>query len=245
MNRLVFKLNKGRASILSSSLLAFLFAFMLANPALAKGSEHHQAYLDALDTVVAAQSRIGGEMTRISNGTVAHFDFLQHQHIELLRHASALRHPPTQITAKTRDGVIAKADALLNSAESLEVVIADFLRAQALLNSAVSNTLDLLKSQPNQRLTNAELNNVQQLAQAAREFHTRNTVEARKVLYAAYDKVASVDIQQVWKNELLAQRLLIQNNASEAAAGVSKLAAAEISSLAERLQSAYLSTISE
>lgn len=249
MNRLASKSKQSRAWLLPAFLLTFLSTFLstflLASQASAETGDHHQAYLDALDTVMAAETRIGGEMTRIGNGAVAHYDFLQHEHIELLRHASALRHPPTRMSASERDSVIARADALLMAAESLELVIADFLRAEALLSSAVSNTLDLLATQPSQRLTNADLNHLQQLAHAARKFRTDNTSETREVLYAAFDKAASLDIEQTWQSELSVQRYLIRNNATEAVAGVSKLAMAEITSLAEVLRVTYLAAVSE
>lgn len=241
MNRSVFDSRQHRGWLLT----AFLSTFLFASQALAETVSHHQAYLSALDTVIAAETRIGSEMTRISSGTVAHYDFLQHEHIELLRHASALRHPPTRMSASERDSVIARADALLMSAESLELVIADFLRAEALLSSAVSNTLDLLATQPKQKPTNADLNTLQQLAHAAREFNSDNTSATQGVLYAAFDKVASLDIAQKWQNELSVQRHLIRNNATVAGAGLSKLAVAELTSLAEVLQATYLAVMTE
>ncbi|MBT8145404.1 MAG: hypothetical protein KJN90_01045, partial [Gammaproteobacteria bacterium] len=228
MNRIVFASRQRRALLLPSLLLAFLSAFLLASQTLAETGDHHQAYLDALDIVTAAESRIGGEMTRISNGTVAHFDFLQHEHIELLRHARALHHPPTWMSAGTRDIIISQADSLLTSAESLELVIADFLRAQALLNNAVSNTLDLLATQPNPRLSNTDLDTLQQLAHAAGLFRTHNTSETREVLYAAFDKVASLDIDQTWQNELSVQKHLIRSNATEPAAAIGRLAESDV-----------------
>jgi len=245
MKHLVFGPKQRKASLLPSFLLGSLFAFLLTTQAWGETGDHHQAYLDALDTVIASETRIEAEMERISNGAVAHYDFLQHEHIELLRHANALRHPPTQMSVSQHDAVIARADALLMAAESVELVIADFLRAQALLSSAVSNTLDLLATQPNQSQTNADLGNLQQLAHAAREFRTNNTTETREVLYAAFDEVASLDIGQTWQSELSVQRRLIRNNAAQAVQGKGKLAMAEVTSLAEVLQATYLAAMTE
>jgi hypothetical protein len=245
MNRLVFESKQSRAWLLPVFLLSFLSTFLPASQASAETGDHHQAYLDALDTVMEAETRIGGEMARISNGAVAHYDFLQHEHIELLRHANALRHPPIRMSASDRDIVIARADALLMAAESLELVIADFLRAEALLSSAVSNTLDLLSTQPSQRPTNAELNHLRQLTHAAREFRTDNTSETREVLYAAFDKVASLDIEQTWQSALSVQRHLIRNNSTEAVSGISKLAMAGTKSLAEELRVTYIAAMTQ
>jgi len=243
MNRLVSESRQSRAWLLPAVLFTFLSTYLLASQASAETGDHHQAYLDALDTVMTAQTRIDGEMTRISNGTVAHYDFLQHEHIELLRHASALRHPPTQMSASARDSVIAHADALLMAAESLELVIADYLRAEAQLSGAVSNTLDLLAAQSDQGLANSELSHLQELAHAATDFRRGNTAETREVLYAAFDKVASLDIGQTWQNELSVQGYLVRNNSAEAASGPSKLAMAGITPLAEQLREAYLAAM--
>lgn len=245
MNRLFLKLKQRKASLLSAFLLTFLSTFMLASQTLAETGAHHQAYLEALDTVVAADMRITREMNRISNGTVAHFDFLQHEHIELLRHTSALRHPPSSMSAAKQSSVITDADALVISAESLELVIADFLRAQALLNGAIRNTLDLVAALPKQKLAREDLNTLQQLAHTAKVFGTDNTLETRQAVYAAFDKVASIDTEQTWQGELSVQQKLINSNAEDAAAGISKVAAARLSTLAKRLQTSYLAAVTD
>lgn len=241
MNRLVPEFNQSRAWLL----LALLSTYLFASQASAETGEHHQAYLDALNTVMVAQTRIEGEMTRISNGTVAHYDFLQHEHIELLRHARALRHPPNGISASERDSVIARADALLRAAESLELVIADYLRAEAQLSSAVSNTLDLLAIKSGQDFANADSNHLIVLADAIKEFRRGNTTETRDILYAAFDRVASLDIDQAWQSALSVQRMQIRNNFSEAVTAPSKLAMTGITELAEELQVTYLAAMSQ
>jgi len=217
-----------------------LASCLCASQALAETGDHHRAYLDALDTVLAAEARIGEEMARVSNGTVAHYDFLQHEHIELLRHARALRHPPTDMSAAERDSVLAQADMLVMAAESLELVIADFLRAQALLGSALSNTLDLIATQANQGLSDVALAHLQQLAVAAKEFRTDNSTATREALDAAFDRVASLEIGQTWLGELSVQRELIRNNAAEADAGLAKLARAGVEASAKELRGVYV-----
>jgi hypothetical protein len=247
MNYLVFNSKQTKVLLPSCFLFVFLFTLMFAKQVLAEteaGTDTHQsAYLDALDTVIAADMGIREGMSRISDGTVAHFDFLQNEHIELLRHASALRHPPTRLAPGERPRVIALAEALFSFAESLELVIADFLRAQALLGSAVSSTLDLLATQSKQRLSNAEQSSFQQLASSARKFRTNNTPESRKALYAAFDEVAALRLNQTLQSELLVQRTLIQNNANEAAAGLGRVAAAELTPLAGKLKATYLAAL--
>lgn len=243
MKRIVSEPGQGRAWMAPVLLFTLLSTYLCASQASAETGDHHQAYLEALDTVTAAEARLDREMARISNATVSHYDFLQHEHIELLRHASALRHPPTGLSASARDNVLAQADALLMAAESLELVIADFLRAEAMLSSALFNTLDLLATQSGQGLTDAERNQLQRLANAAREFRRDNTAETRESLLGAYDGVESLGMAQTWQTELLVQRDLIRDNVAEAAAGPNKLARAGITSLAEELRAAYVADI--
>lgn len=245
MNRLSLKSKRSKVSLLPALLLTLLSTVILSNQALAETDEHHQAYLEALDTVVSAESGIASEMARISDGTVAHFDFLQHQHIELLRHASALRHPPSRMAASKRDSVISKADALFLSAESLEIVIADFLRAQALLTSAVNNTLDLVATLPPQKLLSEDIKTLQQLAHAAEELRTHNTLKNREAADAAFNKIASLDIGQTWQKQLSVQQQLISDNVAAAAAGVSKLVAVDLTSAAKELQASYLAAMTD
>jgi len=243
MNRLVSDSKQSRAWLLPTLLFTLLFTQLFASQASAETGDHHQAYLDALSTVVAAQTRIEREMIRISNGAVGHYDFLQHEHIELVRHASALRHPPTGMSASGRDSVIAQAGVLFMAAESLELVIADYLRAEAQLSSALSNTLDLLATQSGQSLENPDLPHLQGLADAVRQFRRDNTSETRDVLYAAFDRVAPLDSEQTWQSALLAQRNLVRNNANEAASGPSMIAMTGIMSLAEELRATYIAVM--
>lgn len=245
MNRLFFNFRSSKASLLPAFVLTFLSTSLLASQALAESGGHHQAYLAALETVVAADTRIAREMDRISTGAVAHFDFLQHEHIELLRHASALRHPPSSLSAVNQRRVITDADALVVSAESLELIIADFLRAQALLTGAISNTLDLVDTLPKRNLSSQGLVSLQQLTHAATALATDNTIEARHVIFAVFDKVATIDTEPTWQGELSMQRQLINSNAVEAAAGVSNLATAQVTELAKALQTSYLTAIAD
>lgn len=125
-------------------LLAVASSFAFMQGALAQtNASHHQDYLAALEKVGQAETRIADEMQRVQSGTVAHYDFLQYEHIELVRHARALAYPPKDISAQTRAAITSQAEQLLASANALELVIADFLRAYAQVRGATANTLDL------------------------------------------------------------------------------------------------------
>lgn len=93
---------------------------------------HPREYEAAMATVLEGTTRIEGEMRHILRGDVAHYDFLQYEHIELIRHARALAHPPAALDQVAREQIAALADEVLEAANELEWIIADFLRAQAL-----------------------------------------------------------------------------------------------------------------
>lgn len=107
--------------------------------------QHQEEYTAAVDLVMAAPARIADEMQRIRSGEVAHFDFLQYEHIEMLRHARALAFPPANLDSTQREALLAHAAELQQSAEHYELTIADFLRTQAVITSAKANYQDLLR----------------------------------------------------------------------------------------------------
>ncbi len=243
MIRLNSKFRQSRAWFLPVLLFSFFFSYLFASQASAETRDHNQEYGDALDTVMVAEANLAEQMILISNGTVAHYDFLQHQHIELLRHARALRHPPLAMSASERDAVIARADTLLAAAKSLELVIADYLRAQAQMSSALSNTLDLIATRIAQTPASPDNIQLQVLADAANDIGRDNTAETREALYVAFDKVATLDFEQAWLREISMQGSLIRRNASDAASGPSQLAMAGITQLAEELRIKYVAAM--
>ena len=89
---------------------------------------HEEAYLAALEKVTQGEARIANEMQRVQSGAVAHYDFLQYEHIELVRHAQALAYPPSAMDSATRAVIATEAAQLVDSANAMEWVIADFLR---------------------------------------------------------------------------------------------------------------------
>jgi cytochrome c peroxidase len=97
---------------------------------------HLAAYAAALEAIAPAQQQLLEEMRRIHSGEVAHFDFLQFQHLELIRNARALHHPPSHLD---HDQLVAGAAALLSTVNALEWSIADFLRAQAMTQVFVTH----------------------------------------------------------------------------------------------------------
>ncbi len=111
----------------------------------ALAQQHLLEYKAALEQVENAPKRIDAEMQRIRNGEVLHFDFLQYEHIEMLRHARALDFPPANLEPDQRANMLAQAHSWQLSAERYELTIADFLRTLALVNNAKANYQDLLR----------------------------------------------------------------------------------------------------
>jgi len=98
-----------------------------------RGISHDEAYLAAIDVTEAGGARLLSEMQQVNSGRVAHFDFLQFQHRELIRHARALHYPPSSLEEMRRDQLTLHAEVLLSAVNQLEWVIADFLRAEAMI----------------------------------------------------------------------------------------------------------------
>lgn len=118
----------------------------VALPEAAELSQQHQEeYSAALDLVADAPTRIAAEMQRIRSGQVAHYDFLQYEHIEMLRHARALSFPAANLELAQREALLSQAAQWQQSAEGYELIIADFLRSQAVASSAKANLQDLLR----------------------------------------------------------------------------------------------------
>jgi len=107
--------------------------------------QHQQEYTAALNLAADAPARIAVEMQRIRTGEVAHYDFLQYEHIEMLRHARALSFPPANLESAQRQALLSQALEWQHSAQQYELIIADFLRVQAVLSNAKANYQDLLR----------------------------------------------------------------------------------------------------
>jgi len=94
---------------------------------------HQSAYIAAIDAIDPAWIALQAEMERLQNGEAAHFDFVQFQHLELIRHARALQFPPADISVSNLACLQSAAPALLEEVLAQEWPIADFLQAQAML----------------------------------------------------------------------------------------------------------------
>jgi hypothetical protein len=107
--------------------------------------QHQEHYAAALNLLTAAPARIAEEMQRIRSDQVAHYDFLQYEHIEMMRHARALSFPPGNLEAEQREALLSQATEWQQSAADYELIISDFLRNHAVASSARANLQDLLR----------------------------------------------------------------------------------------------------
>ena len=95
--------------------------------------EPSPTYQTTLAAVIPTFARLQDALAKVESGAVAHFDFVQAEHLELIRHARALQHPPGTFTAATRQCLQNGASRLLQEVMLLELPIADYLQAKAML----------------------------------------------------------------------------------------------------------------
>ncbi|MDO9319123.1 MAG: cytochrome c peroxidase [Gammaproteobacteria bacterium] len=94
---------------------------------------HRAAYRAAQNAVMPGLTQLQAELGRVESGEVAHFDFVQFQHLELIRHARALQHPPSDLADSNKQCLQDGAVQLLEDVMALELPIADYLQARAML----------------------------------------------------------------------------------------------------------------
>lgn len=173
--------------------------------------QHQAEYSDARERVAAAPARITQEMRRIRSGQVAHFDFLQYEHIEMARHARALSFPPAGLDPQEHADLLAEAARWQESAGDYELAIADFLRTEAVANSARANIQDLLKilsvdagQEIEPLLAQAE--------ESALAFHARPGPDTRQVLELRAGALQDLELDSRRLEEFQLQvRLLLDN----------------------------------
>jgi cytochrome c peroxidase len=95
-------------------------------------TDHQSAYRTAQAALVPAFARLQDALANVASGTVAHFDFVQAEHLELIRHARALQHPPSALSTASRQCLQNGASRLLQEVMLLELPIADYLQAKAM-----------------------------------------------------------------------------------------------------------------
>lgn len=219
-------------------LVVIAWAVFVPNGTAQTNAIHHRDYLDALEKVQQAEPRILDEMERLQFGSVAHYDFLQYQHIELIRHARALAHPPAGLTRSARAEIVAAAEQLLQGAGEMEWVIADFLRALAMLRNASSNTLDIAATLK-LGASHSVAANLDVLVQETIRFADAGYNGDWDSLLAAFRAVLDSPIDEQDRRELLFQKKILQDNAIAIDQLRRKLGESAVDRYAQRIAELY------
>lgn len=231
----------------SKQILAGLFLASMTIPSLAfaqtqSNNAHHQDYLAALNITTEAEARIVNAMQQVQSGQVAHYDFLQNEHIELIRQSRALVWPPSDIASPNKDALRNEAQALLGSAEALEWVIADYLRAFAQVRSATSNTLDIAAQIALSATSELQglLTTLQTETQSFRDSAYKNDQDS---LIQAYDAVLNSDISEQRHRELQFQKERITVFSPQLSTHMQALIDSEVNVQAAQLKALYKEAI--
>jgi len=172
---------------------------------------HLDEYQVALIQTEEAPARITREMQRIRSGEVAHYDFLQYEHIEMLRHARALSFPPAGIEAREREAMLSQAAQWQQTAEEYEFVIADFLRGHAVASSAKANYQDLLRILSDQA-DEKTLSVMAQAEQSALTYYAQPDAKTQRELENATSALLNLGLNDERLVELQLQlRLMVDN----------------------------------
>ncbi len=230
-------LAKATLRILSTGLLFFL-ALNTFNLASAETGSHKTAYAEALHRVVTAQDKLLGEMRKIQSGEVAHYDFLQHAHIELLRDARGLRHSPASLPAVKRSALQEQAAQVLQLASAMEWTLADFLRSHAQISGALNSTADLaqLAGAGAPQTTQTALAG---LGNAAQTYRQQTSSSALAALLGSFETALDLPMNEQYRGELTRQRNLIAENVEPRQHAINAIGTSGLSFAASQLIGLY------
>lgn len=91
-------------------------------------SQHLDIYRTVADEMEPTYQKLLHELERVLEGQVLHFDFVQFQHLELIRRARALQFPPVSLDTERQNRLAEQASALVEKIVNLEWPISDLLR---------------------------------------------------------------------------------------------------------------------
>jgi methyl-accepting chemotaxis protein len=107
---------------------------------------HHQAYLDGIQSIEKHFAQMQAEMLRTRFGEVKHYDYVQHNYIELQRHVNSMLSVPDFVDHETSQKLTNLANAMDQQVKDLEFTLSDFNRANSLLRNSVAYLPTLIKS---------------------------------------------------------------------------------------------------
>lgn len=157
--------------------------WQLQNDGSQSGNSHAEIYSQVLQQLPLAFEQLLLAMQAVESGEVAHFDFMQFQHLELIRYSRALLHPPASLPETERGQLLAEGRALHQAVINLEWPIADFLMAHSRLQALTA--LSQAGQSGQLLLARSEL--------PALMADARQTRAAARALIAAFDAVSRPD----------------------------------------------------
>jgi len=99
-------------------------------------SNHHQAYQEAFSSLENHFLRLSENSYKISQGGIAHYDFIQANLVKLKRVANALVFTPDYLDKTTKSQLSSKAEMIIAASEELDNQVVEFMRVNSLLNNS-------------------------------------------------------------------------------------------------------------
>jgi len=99
-------------------------------------ANHHQGYQDAFSSLENHYLRLSENSYKISQGGVAHYDFIQANLVKLKRVANAMVYSPDYLDAETKAKLNTHAEKIIAASEELDSQIVEFMRVNSLLNNS-------------------------------------------------------------------------------------------------------------
>ncbi|MEA3406372.1 MAG: methyl-accepting chemotaxis protein [Pseudomonadota bacterium] len=99
-------------------------------------SNHHQVYQEAFSSLENHFLRLSENAYKISQGGIAHYDFIQANLVKLKRVANALVFTPDYLDPNTQTQLQNKAEEIIAASEELDSQVVEFMRVNSLLNNS-------------------------------------------------------------------------------------------------------------
>jgi methyl-accepting chemotaxis protein len=149
---------------------------------------HHQAYLDNLQAAEKHFAQMQAEMLRSRFGEVKHYDYVQHNYIELQRNIRALSIAPDFLNTSVQQQISAPLGVLTGYSTDLELILSDFQRANSLLRNSVAYLPTYIKTLQSLAVDDSTRNLLDLLEKKALSFYiyqdAHNAQEMKQLLDA-------------------------------------------------------------
>jgi hypothetical protein len=149
---------------------------------------HHQAYLDNLQSAEKHFAQMQAEMLRSRFGEVKHYDYVQHNYIELQRNIRAMSVTPDFLNSNAQQKLLAPISILNDYSNDFELALSDFQRANSLLRNSIAYLPTYIKTLQSLAENDATRNLLDLLEKKALSFYIyqddRNAQDMKQLLDA-------------------------------------------------------------